>query len=245
MDKRRQQPRHHTQRRNRHRMHDADAFYVHARRFDVAQEDVVQENRTEAVRQEHISRHQTERNHTRHQAAVDFQTVKHQQKRRNNHRNEGDMDRHNVLTHDAHRQNNQQQRPFHRTLAFCGILTVVEFADNAARKLLRQPRIGNRHRKRTEHRIRQRNPRAALQAFVKHGNNPRLRYIARRIHDVFQRHSRHQSADERTDSQAQYDVYPRQRQHEHNDYCNHYGIHAFSPFQTTCRPSIYILKETS
>ncbi len=104
----------------------------------------------------------------------------------------------------------------------------VQLADDRAGKLLRQAGMGNRHRKRTKHRIRKRNLRAAFQTFVEHGDNPRLTDLSRRIGNVLQRHTRHRAADKRADRQAQYHVHARQRQHQHNDYGNYDCIHCLS-----------------
>ena len=139
------------------------------------------------------------------------------------------MDRDNVLTEDAHHQNHQQQQPFHHTRSRFRA-AAVQFAHHRAGKLLRQARMGNRHSERPQHRIRQRNFRPAGQTVLKHGDNTRLRHLARRIGHIGQRHPRQQPAGKRTDGQTQHHMHPSQRQRQHHDYSNHNGIHAFSPF---------------
>lgn len=208
-------------------------FHIKLRRggMDVAQQDFVQKNRAEAVRQEHIGRNQPESNDARNQAAVDFQAVEHQKQRRNNHRDKGNVDGDDVLTHHAHHKDDGKQQPFDRALArthAVGHTAPVQLADDRAGKLLRQAGMGNRHCKRAEHRIRKRNLRTAFQTFVEHGDNPRLADLSRRIGNVLQRHTRHRAADKRADRQAQYHVHARQRQHQHNDYGNYDCIHCLS-----------------
>ena len=190
-------------------MHHIDIAGVHACRADIAQHDVVQEDGAETVRQEHISRYQAKRNHAGHQTAVEFQAVEHQQQRRNNHRDKRNMNRHNVLAHHAHAQNNRQQQPFDRAFAFRIAFAAVEFADNHAGELLRQAGMRDGHGKRAEHGIRQRDLRPAFQAFVKNRNNPLLHHIAGRVGDILQRHTGHQAADKRADSQAEHHMHAR------------------------------------
>ena len=138
------------------------------------------------------------------------------------------MDRHDVLAHDAHHQDDGKQHPFDRAFSrthAVGHTAPVQFADNRTRKLLRQSRMGDCHGKRAEHGIRERNFRAAFQAFVKYGDNSRLTDLSGRIGYILQRHTCHHAADKCTDRQTQYHMHARQRQHQHDDYGDYDCIH--------------------
>ena len=185
-----QQTGHHAQRGNRHGGHHADVFHAHTGLFDIGQKDFVQENRTEAIRQEHICRYQTEGDDAGQQAAVDLQAVKHQQKRRYHHGDEGNVDGNHVLAHHTHRQQTQQQAPFHKIHPRRNAvlrLTAVDFTDNGAGNLLWQAGVRNCHRKRAEHGVRKRNARAARQTVLEMRHHALLGNVACGIHHIGQR----------------------------------------------------------
>ena len=69
----------HTESRDAHRHHDVDIGNIKAGVFDVAQQNVVQEDRTESDRNPHVRGDQTEGHHTGYHSAVDVETVKYRQ----------------------------------------------------------------------------------------------------------------------------------------------------------------------
>ena len=119
------------------------------------------------------------------------------------------MDGDDVLAHDTHDQDDGQQQPFDRFFPGLRVLSLIQAADNRAGQLLRQAGVGDCHCESPQHRIRQRDLRPAFQAFVKSGNNAGLSHFSRHVRYIFQRHSCHQSADERADCQAQHYMYAR------------------------------------
>ena len=96
----------------------------------------------------------------------------------------------------------------------------AHFAHHHAGQLIGQAGVGNRHGKRAEHGIGERNLRAASQAALEMGDYTfGDDFMGSRVDNIRQRQPGGQAAHKCADNQAQYNVYACRRQNQHHQHC--------------------------
>ena len=213
---RQQQAGQHAGSRDGHGVHHVHIRHVHAGFFDIAQQNLLQENFAKAHRKQHIGRGQAKGNHAGHQAAVQLQARHHVQQRWHQQGDKGNVDGHQVLAHHAHHREQADHQPLQPLLA----AVVLQLAHGGVGQGVRQAGFGNGHGKGPQQGVRQRDGRTAGNTFVECGQCLRQVQPAQ------------QAAHQRGDDQADHNMGTRQRQGQHQGNSDRDGKHLY--IQTCC-----------